>query len=160
MPPRADPQQQRVYAAEAVLATHARRFTSLDEARAFVAAVFDDDDLWDVADAVDDPHVELEHRLRRWDAVTDGRRIRLSPTSGMDAATVLHEVAHVLTMGDEHGPVFCGTYLWLVRRWMGFHAYVDLRRAFHDLQVVVEAAPEDPPVRWAGRRRGAGPATP
>lgn len=163
-PPRHDPQQEAVYAAEAVLTPVARRFSSIDEARAFAAAVFDDDVLWDVVEPVDDPHLAIEHRFRRWAAVTDGRTVRLSPRTGLDAATVLHELAHVLTPGQEHHPPFCGMFAWLVRRHLGVYALADLERSFATHGVLATPPPGQvrpgEGLRWAALRRGAGRATP
>jgi hypothetical protein len=46
---------------------------------------------------------------------------------------VLHEIAHVVTPGDGHGPDFVTAFLALVRERLGFHCYgallAELRRS-------------------------------
>lgn len=59
-------------------------------------------------------------------AVPDAGEMRLS---SREEAVLLHELAHLVTPGDGHGPAFTAALLELVRRQMGFHAYGALRSA-------------------------------
>lgn len=124
---RSDPQQGRLYAAEAALPP-GRTFATGNEVRAFVEQVLLDEDVWDLFPEASAVRVTISGTLKRHGIAT-GSHITLSSKRGMDAATALHEVAHTLA-NDAHGPEFCSAFLWLVRRHMGFHAYGALRTSY------------------------------
>ena len=118
--------QRALYAAEdAALAGRGRAFRHLGEVRAYIAELLASD-WW----AGRWPEVEVirvgRSRSRRWTgyAVEGAPEIRLAR---LEEAVVLHEVAHVVTPGAGHGPVYVAALLDLVRERMGFHAYGELR---------------------------------
>lgn len=53
--------------------------------------------------------------------------------SGSDWVTraiALHELAHVITRGQHHGPVFCSVFLHLVIQYLGWTAGATLRQMY------------------------------
>jgi putative metallohydrolase (TIGR04338 family) len=134
------PERQRaVYASEdAALAGVGRVFRHLGEVREYAAELVASDwwaDRW--------PHVEAipvgRSRSGRFGGYTveGSGEIRLR---SLREPVLLHEIAHVVTPGAGHGPLFVAALLALVRERLGFHAYgallAELRR--RDL---VEGAP-------------------
>jgi putative metallohydrolase (TIGR04338 family) len=111
-----------VYASEeAALAGAGKEFRDLREVRAYVDDLIGSDwwaDRW--------PHIEaipvVRTRSGRFSgyAVEGSGEIRLG---SLTERVVLHEVAHVVTPGAGHGPVFVDALLALVRERLGFHAY-------------------------------------
>lgn len=120
-----------VYVSEAAALSDAGRvFRDLGEVRAYLDELVASDwwaDRW--------PHVETV-------PVTRTRSVRFSgyavEGSGgihlgcLREPVVLHEVAHLVTPGAGHGPIFVTALLALVRERLGFHAYgallTELRR--------------------------------
>lgn len=111
-----------VYAAEdAALDGCGRVFSGLAEAQRYVDVLVASDwwgDRWPRVDRV----VVGRSRSRRWDgyAVAGANEVRLA---SWRESVLLHELAHVVTPGDGHGPAFLTALVDLVRRQMGFHAY-------------------------------------
>ncbi len=99
-----------------------RRFKDIREVRAYVDALVDSDDFQ--ATWPDVLVIECERRGSgaTWSlACPSLSTIRLAELSQL---IVLHEVAHICAPNDGgHGPEFARTFLTLVRREMGFHAY-------------------------------------
>jgi putative metallohydrolase (TIGR04338 family) len=129
---RADPHAAALYAAEhAALDPLTRRFADVGEARAFLDDVAASD--WFAlrwpGQAV--PTLERRGRGSSWSlaqrgADPDGAVL----LAELDAATVLHELAHLCRgVAEGHDDRFVATLLALVRRWMGAHAYGALRAA-------------------------------
>lgn len=123
--------QQRLYQCEDVaLGGAGREFRHLGEVRAYVADLIAGDwwaDRW--------PHIEEipvgRSRSGRFDgyAVEGAGEVRLAR---LREPVLLHEIAHVVTPGDGHGPAFTAAFLALVRERLGFHCYgallAELRR--------------------------------
>lgn len=127
-----DPQQARVYVAEAVLCDSARRFSSVAEVAAFLQRVVADEVVGERWPDAEVPEVKLgPHNLSCSYATSDGRIVLRR--DHLDLVTVLHEFAHTLTPGDGHGTGFCTAYAFLVRRFAGFPAWAALTRAFDEL---------------------------
>lgn len=87
------------------------------------------------------PVVLVEHsRKQTKRATTINGRIIVMPN--FDKASwawreivLLHEYAHVLTYGDQHGPRFAGVFLYLVETFIGMEAALLLRTAMHKHKV-------------------------
>ena len=140
---------------EAALAGAGRVFRDLREVRAYVDELISSDwwaDRW--------PHIEAipvgRTRSSRFGgyAVEGSGEVRIG---NLSEPVVLHEVAHVVTPGDGHGPAFVEAFLALVRERLGFHAYGALFAELRHRNVVGEGdaddshQPEDPdPGRPAG----------
>ena len=138
-----------VYAGEeAALAGAGREFRDLREVRGYLDELVGSDwwaDRW--------PHLEMipvdRTRSGRFSgyAVEGSGEIRLG---SLREPVVLHEVAHVVTPGAGHGPVFVEALLALVRERLGFHAYGALQAELRRRHVVGEEdaddshQPEDP----------------
>ena len=122
-----------VYAGEeAALAGAGRIFRDLGEVRAYLDDLVGSDwwaDRW--------PHVEAipvaRTRSRRFSGyAVEGtgeirlrteRQVELPGIGSLREPVVLHEVAHVVTPGDGHGPAFVDALLALVRERLVFHAF-------------------------------------
>lgn len=123
-------QQEQVYAAEAALRSHGRRFKDVRAIQAYLDTLTGSD--WWIDRYPTTPRV-LASRMssKRWAGVASAKDPHITIAYGSaEEAVVLHEVAHVLTPTEEHSPVFCFTLLDLVRENMGFHAYGALLSAF------------------------------
>ena len=78
------------------------------------------------------------------------RQVELPGIGSLREPVVLHEVAHVVTPGDGHGPAFVDALLALVRERLGFHAFGALLGELRSRNVVGEGhaddshQPEDP----------------
>jgi putative metallohydrolase (TIGR04338 family) len=124
-----------VYAAEdAALAGAGRVFRDLGEVRDYVDDLVGSDwwaDRW--------PHIEAipvgRTRSGRFEgyAVDGIGEVRLG---NLREPVLLHEVAHVVTPADGHGPAFVTALLSLVRERLGFHAYGALLAELHRRDVV------------------------
>lgn len=120
-----------VYAGEeAALAGAGRVFRDLREVRAYLDDLIASDwwaDRWPDVEAI--PVARTRSGRFSGYAVGGTGEIRVGSLS---EPVVLHEVAHVVTPGSGHGPVFVDALLALVRERLGFHAYgallAELRR--------------------------------
>jgi putative metallohydrolase (TIGR04338 family) len=134
--------QQSVYAGEdAALAAIGKEFGDLGQVRAYLDELIGSDwwaDRW--------PHVEAiavaRTRSGRFSgyAVEGTGEIRVG---SLREPVVLHEVAHVVTPGAGHGPVFVEALLALVRERLGFHAYGALLAELRRRNVVGEGDGDD-----------------
>jgi putative metallohydrolase (TIGR04338 family) len=114
--------QIRIYESEdAALGEAGRVFRHLGEVRVYVAELLDGDwwaERWPHIDAIP---VERSRSGRMSGYAVDGTaEIRLA---SLREPVVLHEIAHVVTPGDGHGPAFVEALLALVRQRLGFHSY-------------------------------------
>ena len=131
-----------VYACEeAALAGAGRVFRDLREVRAYLDELIGSDwwaDRW--------PHVEAipvaRTRSERFSgyAVEGSGEIRVGSLS---EPVVLHEVAHVVTPGNGHGPAFVDALLALVRERLGFQAYGALLAELRQRAVLGEEDADD-----------------
>jgi putative metallohydrolase (TIGR04338 family) len=126
--PRTDRRHQEcLYRAQELAGLHdiaRRNYADIRCLEARLTEVMDDD--WWIDRYLDVPRPALA-RLRKgskWGgiAAADGIWIRT-----LDDATLLHELSHWVTDSPGHGPEFAETFLAMVRRYMGFHAYGALR---------------------------------
>jgi putative metallohydrolase (TIGR04338 family) len=127
--------QRALYASEgAALDGAGRVFRHLGEVRAYVAELIDSDwwaERWPQIDSI--PVAETHSGRVSGYAVngTGTGEIRLARRS-LREPVVLHEIAHVVTPGADHGPAFVAALLALVRERLGFHTYgallAELRR--------------------------------
>lgn len=126
----ADPHAAALYAAEhSALDPISRRFSDVREARAFLDEVAGSD--WFAVRWPDQAVPALDRRGRgsAWSLAEQGAdpdgAVLLAQ---LDAATVLHELAH-LCRGVQagHDDRFVAVLLTLIRRWMGADAYGALR---------------------------------
>jgi putative metallohydrolase (TIGR04338 family) len=120
-----------IYAGEdAALGEAGRLFRDMREVRAYIDDLVSSEwwaDRW--------PHVDAipigRTRSTRFEGYTvqAGGEIRVG---SLRESVVLHEIAHVVTPGADHGPAFVEALLALVRERLGFHAYgallAELRR--------------------------------
>jgi putative metallohydrolase (TIGR04338 family) len=124
-----------VYSSEdAALEGIGRCFRHLGEVRGYVAELIDTDwwaDRWPEVEAIP---VGATRSRRVSGYAIDGTgygEIRLARQSFREPV-LLHEIAHVVTPGAGHGPLFVAALLALVRERLGFHAYgallAELRR--------------------------------
>lgn len=125
-------QQEAVYAAENALSGYGRRFKDIREVRAYLADLTGTD--WWI-DRYGEQLATIGAdtlRSQKWAGTASRGRLAVNiARQGRNEATVLHEVAHLITSEEEgHGPVFCHTLLVLVRERMGFFAWADLEGAF------------------------------
>jgi putative metallohydrolase (TIGR04338 family) len=115
-----------VYAAEdAALAEAGRVFRDLREVRVYVEELVASDwwaDRWPQIEAI--PVARTRSERFRGYAVDGAGEIRVG---ALREPVVLHEIAHVVTPGAGHGPVFVAALLSLVRERLGFHHYGALR---------------------------------
>jgi len=126
-----------VYASEdAALEGVGRRFRHLGEVRAYVAELIDSDwwaDRWPAVEAIP-VGATRSHRVSGYavDGSGPGCGEILCAGQIFRETVVLHEIAHVVTPGAGHGPLFVAALLALVRERLGFHAYgallAELRR--------------------------------
>jgi putative metallohydrolase (TIGR04338 family) len=128
-----DPHRDAVYAAEHVaLDDVGPRFARWSDVVAFVDALTTDTRWTDVfPDAPIEVEVVRRSRSARYSAADPSHGVIHIRDGSWDAATVLHELAH-LAVGvdddtDPHGERFVGTMLELVRTFLGFDAYGALR---------------------------------
>lgn len=122
-------QQEALYAAQGeALSSLGRRFASLKAVRAYVQAVTETEEWSERCPVQACVEVHSSAGDRKWAgwADTDSHAIWTS----LDEQVILHELAHLLTPRQGHGPGFARAYLELVREHMGFHAYGALRAAF------------------------------
>jgi putative metallohydrolase (TIGR04338 family) len=128
-----DPQAGAVYRAEdAALAGVGPRLARWADVEAFVEAVVTSPD-WVEHPAVPPIEVVVERRSSsaRYAAASHEHATVWIPAGHWTAPVVLHELAHLLCPSTEdHGPAWCGAFLWLVRRVLGIEAYGALRTAF------------------------------
>jgi putative metallohydrolase (TIGR04338 family) len=128
-------QQRCVYESEeAALARAGRDFRHLGEVRAYVAELLDSDwwaERWPEIEAI--PVGRSRSGRMSGYAVDGTREIRLA---SLREPVVLHEIAHVVTPGADHGPAFVNALLALVRERLGFHSYGALVAEFHHRHVV------------------------
>lgn len=122
-----------VYTAENLtISKVARRFDDFRSIEDFVEQVITDP-WWELKFPAAPLHVHIERRSSssHW-SVAHGNTIALANNpQGRSLSTVLHELAHVATaQADGHGPIFRGALLKLVRRYMGFYAYVALKEEY------------------------------
>jgi putative metallohydrolase (TIGR04338 family) len=130
-----DYQISRVYAAEAGFAGY--EFVSVDAVRSYCDRILRSA-WWRKRSAI--RHIEYRTMSRyRWYAADrkgeargkdDKAFVRLrGDVKGHDQATILHELAHILTDDTEptHGRVFCQNELALILKWMSPEAENDLR---------------------------------
>ena len=119
---------------DAALAGAGRVFRDLGEVRAYVDDLVASDwwaDRW--------PHIEAipvgRTRSARFGgyALDETGEIRLGR---LTEPVLLHEIAHVVTPGEGHGPGFVTTLLALVRERLGFHTYGALLAEFRGRGVV------------------------
>lgn len=138
-----------VYAGEeAALAGAGRVFRDLREVRGYLEELVGSDwwaDRW--------PHIEAISVARTRSGRFSGYALECSGeirVGNLREQVVLHEVAHVVTPGAGHGPVFVKALLALVRERLGFHAYGALLAELRRRNVVGEVnaddshQPEDP----------------
>lgn len=123
-------QQQAVYAAESeTLGGAGRRFADVREIQAYLDELVGSDwwlDRWPSIDRV----VVERFSSSRWAGVAQAKHRAIAIAYGSATLdVVLHELAHVVTPDEEHGPIFCHALLMLVRERMGFYAWVELDRA-------------------------------
>lgn len=124
-----DNQKGKLYAAEAVLSKRPVHFRSLKQVQSYVDKIVGSG-WW--SDRSDVTHVAVV--LGRKDSskavcyppghAWRGKRmpgwfLTLPPTWATTHATVLHELAHVLTPRDGHGPGYCEAYVEIVKNFMG-----------------------------------------
>lgn len=132
-------QQQECYAAQAAL-PDGRRFASVAEVQRFVDELRDR--LWWTAQGYHLAVLRIEVGATRskkfngigwFDREAKAGRIELTP-EGLTMRTVLHEVAHVLSVAQHgsksHDPWWARTYLTLVSLVMGTEPYLALRSAY------------------------------
>jgi putative metallohydrolase (TIGR04338 family) len=130
----ADPQQARVYAAEAALEPLARRFTGVAEVVAFLQHVVADEAVgarWPRAEV---PEVRIGPPNLSCSYATDDGLMVLR-RDHLDAVSVLHEFAHTLEVGDGHGTRFATAFAFLVRRHVGVDAWASLAGRYEELVV-------------------------
>ena len=111
-----------VYAAEdAALEGCGRVFSGWAEAQRYVDELLAGDWWGDRWPRVDRVRV-APSRSGRWAGycLPGAHEVRLAVRR---EPVLLHELAHVVTPGDGHGPAFVAALLDLVRHQMGFHAY-------------------------------------
>jgi putative metallohydrolase (TIGR04338 family) len=128
-----DPRRDAVYAAEhAALDDVGPRFGRWTEVEAYVDLLTTDARWTDVfPDAPVEVQVVRRSRSARYSAADPAHGVIHIRDGSWDAATVLHELAHV-AVGDErddepHGEHFVGAMLELVRTFLGFDTYGALR---------------------------------
>jgi putative metallohydrolase (TIGR04338 family) len=128
-----DPRREAVYSAEhAALDDIGPRFARWTDVVAYVDSLTTDARWTDVfPDAPVEVAVERRSRSARYSAADVAHGVIHIRDGSWDAATVLHELAHVAVGADEdeepHGERFVGTMLELVRAFLGFNAYGALR---------------------------------
>jgi putative metallohydrolase (TIGR04338 family) len=137
-----DPQQFHLYRSEFILSVPSKRFGSLEAIQGYVDGMLATE--WFGRDFFPVPTVEVReagaHDFPRGgpdlprnaeeflQGVARGH-IELS-SSCWDELTVLHEVAHVLSPGDSHGPLFARNFRQLVLRMLGEEAGTQLSLAY------------------------------
>lgn len=124
-----DSQRSKVYTAESILG-RGRVFANIGEVQRYVDKLVGSD-WWRDRGWGRRPITVIERaaHARRSVAFYDSRRIEMS-TRMLDEATVLHELAHIVTMENGHGPAFVASFMLLVRKRMGLDAYRTLRVSF------------------------------
>jgi putative metallohydrolase (TIGR04338 family) len=119
---------------EAALAQAGRVFRHVGEVRAYISELLASDwwaERWPQIEAIP---VSRSRSGRMSGYAVDGtREIRLA---SLREPVVLHEIAHVVTPGAGHGPVFVNALLALVRERLGFHSYGALLAEFRHRDVV------------------------
>ena len=113
-----DYQQSKVYAWEAgVINPRTSRQVAFKDAQAFVDGIFICEGL------LYPPCVTLLHpNTKRWAGLGSRQEIQIKPVTTV--GTLLHEIAHVLTMEIDrsqvgHGPDFVGVYMRLLDKYAG-----------------------------------------
>ena len=123
--------QESIYAGEdAALGEAGRLFRDMREVRAYIDDLVSSEwwaDRW--------PHVDTIPVGRTRSTRFEGYAVQASGeirVGSLRESVVLHEIAHVVTPGADHGPAFVEALLALVRERLGFHAYgallAELRR--------------------------------
>lgn len=123
-----------VYGAEsAALGPVTRRFPTMAEVQSYVETLTSTD-WWDEtfpAARGRRPVVEARSSSATFSVCSGDVLAIANRPQHRTAATVLHELAHFATdCADGHGPIFRTAMLKLVRREMGFPAYVELEQAY------------------------------
>jgi putative metallohydrolase (TIGR04338 family) len=142
-----DPQRRRVYAAEKYI-PQGRTLAEVPDVQAYVDRL------------VREPWFRYYWKLNRI-TVKDGRRRSSGyanswgdviglPRSTRFERYVLHEVAHLVSVGDNHGPRYCRNFVRLVDGVFGRHTAMLLEGAFRGKGC--EFAPETVTAKDAGAR--------
>lgn len=131
---RSTPEAEAVYRAETVLDPVTRQFRTMRELGAYVDQLVESD--WFIEQfpwVTYGPEVYARSSSARfsqcWD---DGVLGIVNNPRHRTVGVVLHELAHYVQSDPaaEHGPMFRGAMLLLVRQEMGFHAWVELVEAY------------------------------
>ena len=126
-----------VYRAESrTILLSARQFSTVREMRLWVKDVTESD-FW-VSTFPRAPHhvnVEVRSGSARFSVAhgnsEEGTIAIANNPDHRNVAVVLHELAHLATSNaDGHGPIFRNALLKMVRHYMGFYSYVDLKNAY------------------------------
>lgn len=118
--------QAALYAAEDAVGP-VRTWKDVREVRAYVDVLVASPDFQDAWPNVTQVSVERRGSGATWSLSLRHEQAIL--LASLDLLSVLHEVAHLCTPGDGHGPEFATALLSLVRAEVGFHAYGALRSA-------------------------------
>jgi putative metallohydrolase (TIGR04338 family) len=139
-------QQKKVYAAESAV-DHGRRFTSLDEIQEFVDDLRDADYWWErLAPKIYRVEVapgatHTGNSMATWYEEAGAGLIEMQVCHWTEH-DVLHEVAHCVANSNVpksgHDPFWVRTFLTLTYHVRGPEAYVALRQAFLDHDVVID----------------------
>lgn len=128
-----DRQREAVYRAETeALGAAGPRFRRWVDLEAWVGAVVTDDRWLDGFPGAPVEVAVLRRSRGATASVAEVDRAVIHIRDGSwDAPTVVHELAHLASVGPpDHGPRFAATELALVRSFLGFPAYGALRTAF------------------------------
>lgn len=120
------------YRAEGVLHPLARRFPTMQSIEDYVVALVDSDWFAENFPWVYSPPIIEARSSSATFSVCSGNVIAIANNPEHRILTiVLHELAHYVTSPEDgHGAKWRGTFLTLVRREMGFPAYIALRDAY------------------------------
>lgn len=122
-------QQEALYAAEReALGSRGVRFPNFAAVQAYVAGITDSE--WWAERCPVQACVEVHSSAGDSNWAGWSNHEEHAVWVNLEQRVVLHELAHLLTPRQGHGPGFARVYLELVREHMGFHAYGALRAAF------------------------------
>lgn len=141
-----DPQQLRVYEAQSPLIWTAPRLRTIRNCRAYVNVVLADERVRELFPLSARTPIAVSGTKGVFAEIMPGEDAWMKLPGGpyRTDVIVLHELAHQFTyelFGDEHldtqdhGPEFCGIFLWCVERFCGRHRRKALERTFADLSV-------------------------
>lgn len=128
----ADPQREACYRAEhEALSGSGRAFSRFSDVEAWVESVVSAPAWLDgFPDAPVEVRVQRRSRSARYAAAERRTATIWIPAGSWTSPVVVHELAHLAVDVDDHGPLFAGALLTLVRRFVGFDAYGALSAAF------------------------------